>query len=156
MANRTNTSDKHHCRCFTLRSEDIAICKKRLEEAGFEKQPVGEENHGQRFGLRYRIANLLQIHFKVMPGGLIESEMEPPPEYPGAHLNQKHSYPSHELLLAMLNSIGIGYTMRTPIPDTCNLPKIIKPDRPLLWWEIILIGLAALVVSYLLYQIFKK
>ena len=136
--------------------KDIAICKKRLKEAGFEKQPVGEENHGQVFGLRYRIADLLQIHFKVMQDGLIESELEPPPEYPGAHLNQKHSYPSHEILPALLNRIGIGYTMRPPIPDTCTQPKINKPDRPLSTWEMAAIGLVALGAGYLMYLIFKK
>ncbi len=31
-----------------------------------------------------------------MPDGNIESEMEPPPAYPAAHLNQEHSYPAHQ------------------------------------------------------------
>ena len=123
-----------------IRPEDIMICKKRLEGVGFEKQPAGEENHGQAFGLRYRLAEVLQLHFKVMPNGLIESEFEPPPEYPGAHLNQKHSYPPHEGLPFLLNNIGLKYTMCAPIPDTCNLPKIIKPDRPLSAWEMALVS----------------
>ena len=139
-----------------IRPEDIMICKKRLEGVGFEKQPAGEENHGQAFGLRYRLAEVLQLHFKVMPNGLIESEFEPPPEYPGAHLNQKHSYPPHVGLPFLLNNIGLKYTTCAPIPDTCNLPKIIKPDRPLSAWEMALVLLAALGVGYLFYQIFKK
>lgn len=156
MVNQPNTSDEHHCRCFMIRPEDITVCKKCLEEAGFEKQPGGEENHGQTFGLRYRLAELLQLHFKVMPNGQIESEFEPPPEYPGAHLNQKHSYPPHEILPLLLNTIGLKYTMSTPIPDTCNLPKSIKPDRPLSSWEMAFIVLAALGTGYLIYKIFKK
>ena len=131
-------------------------CKKRLEEAGFEKQPGGEEDHGQTFGLRYRLEKVLQIHFKVMPNGLIESEIEPPPEYPGAHLNQKHSYPSHEGLLLLLRKIGLKYTMNKPIPDTCNWPKIIKPDRPLSAWEMALVVVTAIGAGYLMYKIFKE
>ena len=156
MANHTNTSDEHHCRCFMIGPEDILACKKRLEEAGFEKQPGGEKNHGQAFGLRYRFAEVLQMHFKVMPNGLIESEAEPPPEYPGAHLNQKHSFSPHMVLPILLDAIGLKYTMSTPIPDTCNLPKINKPDKPLSAWEVVFVLLAAIVVGYLTYKIVKK
>ncbi len=91
-----------------------------------------------------------------MPNGIIESELEPPPEYPGAHTNQIHSYPSHDGLPVLLEQIGIEYSVITPIPDTCSLPKIIKPDRPLKWWEMILLGIIALGIGYLILQIFKK
>ncbi|AJM91723.1 hypothetical protein [Nitrosopumilus piranensis] len=151
-----NKSDKHHCRCFRINPSDIEICKTRLEEWGFELQPGGEEDHGQVFGLRRKLMELLQIHFKVMPNGIIESELEPPPEYPGAHLNQKHSYPPHDGIPILLDKIGIGYSIIPPIPDTCNLPKIIKPDGPLKWWEMLLIGVAAVGIGYLILQIFKK
>ena len=123
---------------------------------GFEKQPGGEQNHGQVFGRRLRILELLQMHFKVMSNGLIESELEPPPEYPGAHLNQKHSYPSHDGLPTLLKHIGIKYTIIKPIPSTCHLPTIINPDRPLKWWEILLIGLAAVGFAYVLVQLIKS
>lgn len=151
-----NTSDKHHCRCFRINPEDIETCKTRLEEWGFEKQPGGEEDHGQVFGLRRKLLEILQIHFKVMPNGIIESELEPPPEYPGAHLNQIHSYPPHDGMPILLEYIGIKYIILTPIPDTCHLPKIIDPDKPLKWWEMLLLGVAAVGIGYLILQIFKK
>ena len=151
-----NTSDKHHCRCFRINPKDIELCKTRLEEWGFEKQPGGEEDHGQVFGLRRKLLELLQIHFKVMPNGIIESELEPPPEFPGAHRNQIHSYPPHDGMPILLEHIGLEYTVISPIPDTCHLPKIIDPDKPLKWWEMLLLGVAAVGIGYLILQIFKK
>ena len=156
MIVRANTSDKHHCRCFVIKRRDVPICRKHLEEMGFERQPIGEENHGQEFGLRYRIERVLQIHVKVMANGLIESELEPPPEYPIAHLNQRYSYSPHLGLPLLLSQIGLEYKIRTPIPDTCNLPEIIKPGRPLSAWETVLALLGIIVVCYLLYQGLKK
>ncbi len=91
-----------------------------------------------------------------MPDGLIESEFEPPPEYPGAHLDPKHSYPSHESLRSLLNKIGLTYKVNTPIPDTCNQPQIIKPDRPLSAWEMAFTMIATVVGGYLIYKIFKE
>ena len=137
-------------------SKDIEICKSRLTKLGFEKQPGGEMNHGQVFGLRYKITKRLQLHFKVMPDGRIESELEPPPEYPGAHLNQKHSFSPHKELNLLLKKIKIRYRMRTPIPETCNYPEENEPDRPLLWQKILLIGIVPLVTTYIAYKIAKS
>ena len=43
-----------------------------------------------------------------------------------------------------------------PVPETCNLSKILRPDRPMKWWEIMIIGLAAVGLGYLLIREFKK
>ena len=155
MCGYINSSDLHHCRCFKIDPKDIDVCKTRLIKMGFEKQSL-EQNHGQVFGLKYRLLELLQMHFKVMPDGIIESELEPPPDYPGAHLNQKYSSPSHDGIRPLLNHIGIDYTIIEPIPETCNLSKILRPDRPMKWWEIMIIGLAAVGLGYLLIREFKK
>lgn len=122
---------------------------------GFESQ-IAEVNNGQVFGLRKKLLELLQIHFKVMSNGIIESEMEPPPEYPGAHLNQIHSYPSHDGLSVLLDFIEIKYIIIEPVPQSCHLPTIIDPNKPLKWWELLIIGLAAVGIGYLIIQALKK
>lgn len=84
------------------------------------------------------------------------NELEPPPEYPGAHLNQIHSYPPHDGMPVLLEHIGIKYTIIQPVPNTCHLPKIIDPDKPLKWWEILIIGLAAVGIGYLIVKTLKQ
>ena len=65
-----------------------------------------------------------------MPDGNIESEMEPPPAYPAAHLNQEHSYPAHQETEKILREAKIEYDIINPIPNTCLDRKIKKPDNP--------------------------
>lgn len=150
MVKLKNTSDKHHCCCFKINPKDIQTCKTLLEECGFEIQPIGEEYHGQVFGLRCRLTELTQIHFKVMSNGIIESELEPPPEYPGAHINPIHSYPSHKEISILLEHIKIKYTIIPPIPETCRFPTIIAPNKPMRWWEMLIVGgVAAAGIKYL-------
>ena len=155
MKNFTNSSDEHHCRCFKINSDDIEICKKRLIELGFEV-PIAEEPRGQVFGLRYRLLELLQMHFKVMPNGIIETELEPPPEYPGAHLNSVHSYPAHDATPILLEHAGIEYTIIQFVPDSCHLPKIVDPKNPLKWWEMLIIGLAVVGLGSLIVKVLKS
>ena len=150
-----NLSDKHHCRCFKISPTDIILCKKNLIELGFEPQ-IAEENHGQLFGLKRKILELLQIHVKVMPNGIIESELEPPPEYPFAHMNEIHSYPPHEGMPILFELLKIKYEIIQPVPDTCHLPTIIDPDSPLKWWHILIIGIAAVGISYVIVKALKK
>lgn len=156
IKNSSNSSDEHHCRCFKINSNDIDFFKKKLIELNFEEQPGGEQDHEQVFGLRRRLLELLQIHIKVMPDGLIESELEPPPEYPGAHVNQLHSYSPHDGLPILLEHIRTEYTIIQPVPDTCHLPKIIDPDKPLKWWHFLIIGLAVVGIGYLMVKILKE
>jgi len=151
-----NTSDEHHCRCFRINTSDIETCKIRLKELGFEQQPGGEEDHGQVFGLRFRFKKLLQIHWKVMSNGIIESEMEPPPEHPGAHLNQIHSFPPHEDVQVLLNKMNLQYNTIHPIPRTCVEPNIVEPNNPLKWWEILALGLAGAAAAFIILKATKS
>ncbi len=150
-----NTSDVHHCRCFKISENDIKTCKTKLEELGFEKQPVGEQDHGQVFGLRYRLKKLLQIHWKVLPTGTIESEMEPPPEYPGAHVNPTHSFPPHKIVEELLNKMKIKCDILTPVPKTCIEPEIIEPNHPLEWQKMLILGLLGVVAAFIIIKAAK-
>ena len=155
MCSYTNSSDLHHCRCFKIDPNDIDTCKEKLIERGFEQQ-IFEQDHGQVFGLKRKLLELLQIHLKIMPDGIIESELEPPPDFPSAHLNQKYSFPPHSGMPSLLDLINIDYSIISPIPETCKFPKIITPDNPLKWWEMVLIGLAAVGLGYVIIQALKK
>ena len=91
-----------------------------------------------------------------MPDGIIESECEPPPEYPGAHINQSHSFSPHIGISALLDHIGITYKIIQPVPDSCTTPIISLPDRPLKWWEMIVVGGIGVLLAYLIIQALKK
>jgi len=111
--------DKHHCCCFSIDVEDIDEFKKQLEDIGFEDE--FQEDHGQVFGRILRVADDLQLHIKVMPDGMIEGEMEPPPAYPGAHLNPEHSYSAHKEIEEILSTeTSITYYLERNIPSTCK------------------------------------
>ena len=128
------TQDQYHCRCFKISTQDIHLCESKLREIGFTEQIGGEEQHGQVFGLVGRVEEVLQIHFKVMPDGLIEGEMEPPTAYPGAHVNPEHSYSAHRQLAQILQKINISYYLIGHVPETCLRPIIKKPDKPTHAW----------------------
>ena len=155
MEDLQNSSDEHHCRCFKISPSDIEECKTKLVKSGFEEQ-ILEENHGQVFGLKLKILEILQIHFKAMPDGIIEAELEPPPEYPLAHINQIHSYPPHKGIALLLSLLGIKYKIIPPVPKTCHSPTIIDPDKPLKWWEIVIIGVIAAGIGYLIVKAIKN
>lgn len=142
--------DQYHCRCFKISSQDIQLCESKLREIGFDDQVGGEEDHGQVFGLVGRVEKVLQIHFKVMPDGQIEGEMEPPTAYPAAHTNQEHSYSAHRQIAQVLQKINIQYYLIGHVPETCIRPIIKKPNNPTHAWvwatlaAIGIIGTAAL------------
>ena len=112
-----------------------------MRRSGFEQVP--ERNHGQIFGLRRLLSRREQLHVKVMPDGLIEAEIEPPPEYPLAHINQKHSYSAHGQVARILRECGIGFQTVRAVPRTCLHPRprdgscdrsvIDRPDNPSHW-----------------------
>lgn len=102
-----------------------------LKRIGFKEPLMQMNNTSQVFGLTAPLTDMLQIHIKVMHDGTIEGELEPPSEYPGAHLNQEHSYPAHKEIAKILPEISITYSISSSIPDTCLKPRIIKPDRPI-------------------------
>ena len=149
-------SDQYHCHCFSIDSEDIELCKNHLLKIGFTEQLGGEEDHGQSFGLVKRLEDILQIHFKVMPDGDIEGEMEPPTAYPAAHLNQKHSYSAHQKIAEILREINIPSWVRNDIPITCIQPIVDKPKNPT-HAAVFAAGLLALgVIGKLAYDHLKK
>lgn len=125
------TSDPYHCMCFKIDPTDIESCKMGLKRIGFKEPFMQMSNTSQVFGLTAPLTDMLQIHIKVMNDGAIEGELEPPSEYPGAHLNQEHSYPAHKEIEKILQEIAIPYSVSSSIPDTCLKPRIIKPDRPM-------------------------
>lgn len=124
-----NCDDPHHCRCFKILSNDILSFKNQLEPLGFYQE--FEEDHGQVFGRVLRVEDQLQLHIKVMKNGVIEGEMEPPPVYPGAHLNQEHCYSAHREIEEILQQhTNIQYSIISNIPITCINPIIKKPNNP--------------------------
>ena len=121
-------NDPHHCRCFFINNDHVTDFENFLLDSGFKDE--FQENHGQLYGYVLRVEDQLQLHIKVMPDGSIESEMEPPPAYPAAHLNPKHSYSAHKETRQTLRLSRIRYGVITPIPDSCIHRKIKKPDEP--------------------------
>jgi len=116
--------DQFHCRCFKVNPQDVNEIKQQLESLKFYKE--FEEDHGQILGLVLRVEDKLQLHFKVMPNGIIESEMEPPVAYPVAHKNQEHSYSAHHELQQLFNQhLSVWYAVKSNIPSTC-INRIIK------------------------------
>ena len=121
--------DKHHCRCFSTDPKNITKFRLQLEKIGFVDE--FQEDHGQVFGRILRVADDLQLHIKVMRNGMIEGEMEPPPAYPGAHLNLEHSYSAHREIEQILSTkTTVMYYVERNIPDTCLNPVIKKPHNP--------------------------
>ena len=133
--------DRHHCRCHWVDQASIPELNASMRRSGFEQVP--EEDHGQIFGLRRLLSRREQLHVKVMPDGLIEAEIEPPPEYPLAHINQKHSYSAHGQVARILRECGIGFWTVRAVPRTCLHPVIDRPNNPSHWTAIALgIGVA--------------
>ena len=127
--------DRHHCRCFSVGAHTVGPLREKLVGLGFEPQML-EMPHGQVWGMRLRTSEHEQIHIKAMPDGMIESEAEPPPEYPLAHLNPKHSHSPHRDILGILRSLRIPFQRVRDVPATCRRPVVILPDNPVGWEEI--------------------
>lgn len=119
--------DPHHCHCIAI-DENVETFKKKLD--GLDAMDQFGEDHGQVFGRAFRISEYLQLHIKVMPSREIEAEMEPPPEYPGAHLNQEHSYSAHREVQEVLHITKTPYHLKRHVPTTCIQPVIKKPENP--------------------------
>ena len=145
---RAYGGERHHCRCFWIGRRRIRRFKGQLARIGFEEQ-VLEENHGQVFGMRRKLSEQEQVHIKVMPDGWIESEIEPPPEYPFAHLNQLHSYSSHDLVRSILHDSGIGFRMTVDVPESCLNPAVVHPDKPAHWKKVAAVALVATALASL-------
>jgi hypothetical protein len=100
-----------------------------MKSCGYH-EPMLEEDHGQYCSFAKRLSEYTQIHIKVKPSGKLEAEIEPPQDYPGAHLNPIHSYSAHNELHAQLSILGIPFKCRRAIPLTCMHPQIIAPLQP--------------------------
>lgn len=144
---RPDGGDRHHCRCFWVGRRRIRRFRARLVGIGFEEQLL-EENHGQVFGMRRKISEQEQVHIKVMPDGWIESEVEPTPEYPLAHVNSAYSYSSHDAVRDILRECGIRFRMVADVPSSCLNPTVVRPGKPVHWKKIA--GLASVAVLALL------
>ena len=132
--------DRHHCRCFRIGADTVRLLKKKLAGLGFEPQTF-EMDHGHAWGMRLRTSEYEQIHIKAMPDGAIESEAEPPPEYPFAHLNPEHSYSSHRDVLRILRSLRIPFQRVRDVPPTCRRPAVVHPENPTGWEVLACAGL---------------
>ena len=150
----TNNEDPHHCHCLYIESSYSMQFRKGLENTGF-KEPLLQEDHGQVFGLTKRLDEYNQIHVKVMKNGNIEAEIEYPPDYPFAHLNQTHSYSAHDEMQLLLNALRIPYFFKINPPIACIRRKIVKAVKPthvkVLLGELLLVG----VIGALVYALAK-
>lgn len=148
-----SSNDPHHCRCYSIHTYDIEDFRRFLLKSGFKD--VLQEDHGQLYGYALRVEEDLQLHIKIMRDGSIESEMEPPPAYPMAHLNQKHSYSAHKETEQFLRLSRVSYRTARMVPDTCRRPKIIKPNKPTHAAEFALAGVLSVAVAIALAKLLK-
>ena len=144
-------SDPYHCRCFFIK--EIEDFKDILLDFGFKDE--FQEDHDQLYGYVLRVSDKLQHHIKVMPDGNIESEMEPPPAYPAAHLNQEHSYSAHKETEQVLRLARINYDTISPIPTTCKNRKIKKPVNPTHAAGFALAGIIGITAGYILKKLLE-
>lgn len=121
--------DPHHCQCFSVDEFSIDEFRQALKEVGF-KDTIWQEDHGQEFGLILHLDEYTQMHVKVFDDGKIESEIEYPPDYPVAHLNQNHSYSAHGQLKEIFKVVQIPHKSKLFPPMTCLRPKIIPAVNP--------------------------
>ena len=148
-------TDPHHCHCFILHSSYHNEFKQHLEKLEF-KDPLLQMNRGQKFGLTKRIDEETQVHVKQLENGVIEGEMEYPPDYPVAHLNPEHSYSAHNEIERILNHGGFSFTRKIMPPITCVQRKIVKAIKPSHWTIILGVVLAVAAVAGTLYVASKS
>lgn len=148
--------DKHHCRCYSVDKDEVWLLRDRLRDLGFERQII-EEGHGQVWGLRLKTSETEQMHIKARSDGRIESEMEPQPEYPFAHINQEHSYSPHPELGRLLRALSIGFQRVRDVPSTCRRIAAVRPKDPINWKEIAVGGgIAAAGIGLVAYLLWKR
>ena len=148
--------DPHHCYCFRIKDEyNYDLFRDGLEKLDFN-EPFFQENHEQIFGLTKRLDEFTQIHIKLLEDGTIEGEMEYPPDYPIAHLNQKHSYSAHKEIKIVLKHIQISYSHKWIPPFTCIRRKIIKAIDPTSTKTIIVGLVVSSIMVGLLYYLTKE
>jgi len=122
-------TDQFHCHCFSIDELDIDDFREQLEEINF-KNTIWQNDNDFEFGLVLRIDEYTQMHVKVDSEGHIEAEIEYPPNYPIAHLNQKHCSSAHHELKEVFKIIQIPHKSKIIPPLTCFRPKIIPAINP--------------------------
>ena len=121
--------DPHHCRCFSIPKTHFRYFETQMQNYGCS-EPFFEDDHKQIIGFTKHISESYQIHVKLMRTGRIEAEIEPPQDYPMAHLNPTHSFSAHPELKVLLTTIQIPYKCKQKPPDTCIRRQIIPPQNP--------------------------
>lgn len=121
--------DPHHCRCFSIPKTHFRYFVSQIQNYGFS-EPFFEDDHKQIIGFTKRLSEYLQIHVKLMRTGRIEAEVEPPQDYPMAHLNSIHSSSAHPELNILFTTIQIPYKCKKTPPYTCIYRQIIPPQNP--------------------------
>lgn len=121
--------DPHHCRCFSIPKTHFRYFETQMQNFGCS-EPFFEDDHKQIIGFTKRISEYYQIHVKLMCTGRIEAEIEPPQDYPIAHLNSTNSFSAHPELNVLLNRIQIQHKCKKNIPNTCTHRQIIPPENP--------------------------
>lgn len=121
--------DPHHCRCFSIPKTHFRHFASVIQNYGFS-EPFFEDDHKQIIGFTKHLTQYSQIHVKLMQTGKIEAEIEPPQDYPMAHLNQIHSYSAHPELKVLFTIMQIPYKCKQRPPDTCTHRQIIQPKNP--------------------------
>jgi len=148
-------SDPYHCHCFSIDELDIDEFREQLEEIGFTNT-IWQDDNNFEFGLVLRIDEYTQIHVKVDSEGYIEAEIEYPPDYPIAHLNQKHCNSAHHELKEVFKIVQMPHKSKIIPPLTCLRPKIIPAINPS-HAKAIVGGVVALgIVGILLYALTKE
>ena len=104
---RITKIDPHHCRCFSISKLNFRYFETKMQSFGFS-EPFFEDDHKQILGFTKRLSEYYQIHVKLMPTGKIEAEIEPPQDYPFAHLNSTHSFSAHPELKVLLTALNIA------------------------------------------------
>ena len=147
--------DQHHCRCFSISRSCVNLLWSGLRGLGFAEQ-ILEMDHGQAWGLRRKTSEIEQIHVKAMPDGRIESEMEPQPEYPIAHINPAHSYSPHREVGRLLSKLRIPFQRVVNVPSTCWRPIVILPKSLIHWKTLACIALLVLAAGFIAYAVWKR
>lgn len=116
--------DPHHCKCFYIDPSLTDKFRKIPEEERFQDTNF-QFQQGQIYGLVKNIDNDKQTHVRVMPDGELEAEIESCPEYPFAHLNQKHSYSAHPELEELLKRKMYNKYHQKKLPPLTCIKRII-------------------------------
>lgn len=128
--------------------------ERKLESISFN-DTIYQEDHGQVYGLVKRLDEHTQIHVKVLKNGTIEAEIEYPPAYPFAHLNQEHSYSAHPEIEMILKHFQITYTYKLSPPITCLIRKIKTAFKPTHAKVIFGVVLGIVAIAGILYALSK-